>query len=275
MLAKHSPKGEQQHTTNAVDATMHLTTAILLQTVVAWQDKATKLPRLWLPTTAPVTAGATAWPLDASQKRKLGKVLRLRRGDALRVFDSGMGEWLASYEDDRVVAKEQTRAPAPSTPLELFFAPIKKKRASLLIEKAVELGATRLRPVKTQRTERASIQALPAPGATTSAIAAAEQSERLDVPLLDAVVDTHSVKTDLPLYVCAARADGRAPHLLDVVTGPCAVLVGPEGGLTDADLAAISAAQPGAVAVTLGPAVLRAETAACVALAFAGGALRR
>ena len=192
----------------------------------------------------------------------------------MRVFDSGMGEWLATFEEDRVLAQEQTRAPAPSIPLELFFAPIKKKRASLLIEKAVELGATRLRPVKTQRTERASIQALPAPGATSSAVAAAEQSERLDVPLLDDIVDTHSVKTDLPLYVCAARADGRAPHLLDVVTGPCAVLVGPEGGLTDADLAAISAAKPDAVAVTLGPAVLRAETAACVALAFAGGALR-
>ena len=138
----------------------------------------------------------------------------------------------------------------------------------------MELGATKLRPVKTQRTEKASIQALPAPGVTTAAVAASEQSERLDMPLLEAVVDTHSVKTDLRLYVCAARADGRAPHLLDVVTGPCAVLVGPEGGLTDADLAAISAAKPDAVAVTLGPAVLRAETAACVALAFAGGALR-
>ena len=248
---------------------------ILLQTVAAWQDKATKLPRLWLPTATPVIAGETSWTLDAAQRRKLGKVLRLRRGDALRVFDSSIGEWVASYEDDCVVAKEQTREAAPSIPLELFFAPIKKKRASLLIEKAVELGATRLRPVKTQRTERASIQALPAPGVTTAAGAAAEQSERLDVPLLEAVVATDAVKTDLPLYVCAARADGRAPHLLDVATGPCAVLVGPEGGLTDADLAAISAAQPGAVAVTLGPAVLRAETAACVALAFAGGALRR
>jgi len=253
---------------------MRLTTALLLQTVAAWQDKATKLPRLWLPTTAPVIAGETSWPLDASQKRKLGKVLRLRRGDALRVFDSSIGEWVASYEDDRVVAKEQTREATSPIPLELFFAPIKKKRTSLLIEKAVELGATKLRPVKTQRTEKASIQALPAPGVTTAAVAASEQSERLDMPLLEAVVDTHSVKTDLRLYVCAARADGRAPHLLDVVTGPCAVLVGPEGGLTDADLAAISAAKPDAVAVTLGPAVLRAETAACVALAFAGGALR-
>ena len=248
---------------------------ILLHTAAAWgPDKATKLPRLWLPTTTPVVAGETSWPLDASQKRKLGKVLRLRRGDELRVFDSSIGEWLASYEDDRVLAQEQTREATSPIPLELFFAPIKKKRASLLIEKAVELGATRLRPVKTQRTERASIQALPAPGVTTAAVAAAEQSERLDVPLLDDIVDTHSVKTDLPLYVCAARADGRAPHLLDVVTGPCAVLVGPEGGLTDEDLAAISEAKPDAVAVTLGPSVLRAETAACVALAFAGGALR-
>ena len=252
-----------------------LIAAILVLQTAAWgQDKATKLPRLWLPTATPVVPGETSWPLDAAQRRKLGKVLRLRRGDALRVFDSGMGEWLASYEEDCVVAQEQTREATSPIPLELFFAPIKKKRTSLLIEKAVELGATSLRPVKTQRTERASIQALPAPGATSSAVAAAEQSERLDVPLLDDIVATNEVETDLPLYVCAARADGRAPHLLDVVAGPCAVLVGPEGGLTDADLAAISAAKPDAVAVTLGPAVLRAETAACVALAFAGGALR-
>ena len=99
--------------------------------------------------------------------------------------------------------------------------------------------------MRTQRTERASIQALPAPGATTAAVAAAEQSERLDVPLLEAIVATDAVKTDLPLYVCAARAGGKAPRLLDVVTGPCAVLVGPEGGLTDDDLAAISAAPAG------------------------------
>ena len=124
---------------------------ILLHTAAAWghQDKATKLPRLWLPTATPVVAGETAWPLDASQKRKLGKVLRLRRGDALRVFDSSIGEWVASYEDDCVVAREQTRETTTATPLELFFAPIKKKRASLLIEKAVELGATSLRPVTT------------------------------------------------------------------------------------------------------------------------------
>ena len=89
-------------------------------------------------------------PLDAAQRRKLGKVLRLRRGDALRVFDGGMGEWLASYEEDCVIAKERTRAPATATPLELFFAPIKKKRTSLLIEKAVELGATSLRPAGTR-----------------------------------------------------------------------------------------------------------------------------
>ena len=113
---------------DAIDATMHLATALLLPTVVAWLDKTTKLPRLWLPTATPVIAGETSWPLDASQKRKLGKVLRLRRGDALRVFDSSIGEWVASYEDDCVVAKERTRAPATATPLELFFAPIKKKR---------------------------------------------------------------------------------------------------------------------------------------------------
>ena len=129
-----------------------LIAAILVLQTDAWgPDKATKLPRLWLPTATPVVPGETSWPLDASQKRKLGKVLRLRRGDALRVFDSSIGEWVASYEDDCVVAKEQTREATPATPLELFFAPIKKKRTSLLIEKAVELGATSLRPVGNQR----------------------------------------------------------------------------------------------------------------------------
>ena len=129
-----------------------LIAAILLPTALSWgpQDKATKLPRLWLPTAAPIVPGETAWALDAAQRRKLGKVLRLRRGDELRVFDSSIGEWVASYEDDRVVAREQTRAPTTATPLELFFAPIKKKRTSLLIEKAVELGATSLRPVGTR-----------------------------------------------------------------------------------------------------------------------------
>jgi 16S rRNA (uracil1498-N3)-methyltransferase len=251
--------------------------ALLLHTAGAWgpQDKATKLPRLWLPTSAPVVAGETSWPLDAAQQRKLGKVLRLRRGDELRVFDGGVGEWVASFEDDCVVAKHQTREPEVRPQLELFFAPIKKKRLALLIEKAVELGVTRLRPIRTQRTERASISALPAPGVTAAAIAASEQSERCDVPLLDAIVDNNEISTSLPLYVCAARAD-EAPHLLDVVTAGdgAAVLIGPEGGLSDADLAAISGAVPHAVAVTLGPAVLRAETAACVALAFAGAALR-
>lgn len=252
--------------------------ALLLHTagVFAWgpQDKATKLPRLWLPTNIPVIAGETRWPLDAAQQRKLGKVLRLRRGDELRVFDGGVGEWVASFEDDCVVAKHQTREPEVKPQLELFFAPIKKKRLALLTEKAAELDVTRLRPIRTQRTERASISALPAPGVTAAAIAASEQSERCDVPLLDAIVDTNAISTSLPLYVCAARAD-EAPHLLDVITGDgAAVLIGPEGGLSDADLAAISGAVPHAVAVTLGPAVLRAETAACVALAFAGAALR-
>ena len=154
-LPKAITLGEQSPTErsgDAIDATMHLTTAILLHTAAAWgpRDKATKLPRLWLPTAAPVIAGETTWPLDAAQRRKLGKVLRLRRGDELRVFDRGMGEWLASYEDDCVVARERTREPTPATPLELFFAPIKKKRTSLLIEKAVELGATSLRPVGTR-----------------------------------------------------------------------------------------------------------------------------
>ena len=251
-----------------------------------------KLPRLWLGDDVAATEGSR-WELSAAQHRYLSTVMRLRVGDEVRCFGAAMGEWVGTVAaSDRkgttVAASRSTRPPrsAPSSGerLELYFAPLRKKRTSLLIEKAVELGVTRLVPVKTSRTERSAVGAI-APGVHATAVEAAEQSERLDVPLLEAVVDVAAdgLGGDVPLFVCAERSDEAAPGLLDALVARAdetrrrgvALLVGPEGGFSDADLDAVRAARPDAVFVSLGTAVLRAETACWAGLAVASAARAR
>lgn len=246
---------------------------------VAALKKTLTLPRVWIgdgPAAAP-EPGATAWALAPGQRRHLRTVLRRRDGDGVRVFGKALGEWAATLEGDRLVADRETRPPVTdSTRLELFFAPLRKKRCSLLLEKATELGATRLAPVRTTRTEAASIAALKA-GPHAAVVEAAEQSERLDAPEVEALRPCDDLATDLPLFVCAERA-GKAPHLFDAVKAAgglgAAVLVGPEGGLAEEDLAAIARGRPDAVVCCLGDSVLRAETACWAAVTLARAALR-
>lgn len=245
----------------------------------------TNAPRLWLGDDRAADA-ASVWELSPAQHRYVATVMRLREGDALRCFGAAMGEWACAVETTTrrgttVAAAVQTRPPpgAETPRLDLYFAPLRKKRTSLLIEKAVELGATRLAPVKTERVERASLAALGA-GIHASAVEAAEQCERLRVPVVEDVVDLASPLGDLPLFVCAERADGASPRLLDALLGAelgdgAALLVGPEGGFSDADLAAVRASNPDATFVSLGAGILRAETACWAGLAVAAAALGR
>ncbi|KAH8068787.1 RNA methyltransferase [Aureococcus anophagefferens] len=243
----------------------------------------TNAPRLWLGDDRAADA-ASVWELSPAQHRYVATVMRLREGDALRCFGAAMGEWACAVETTTrrgttVAAAVRRRRPAEPPRLELYFAPLRKKRTSLLIEKAVELGATRLAPVKTERVERASLAALGA-GIHASAVEAAEQCERLRVPLVEDVVDLASPLGDLPLFVCAERADGASPRLLDALLGAelgdgAALLVGPEGGFSDADLAAVRASNPDATFVSLGAGILRAETACWAGLAVAAAALGR
>jgi 16S rRNA (uracil1498-N3)-methyltransferase len=163
---------------------------------------------------------------------------------------------------------EQLRQPEPSPDITLLFAPIRKHRMAFVIEKATELGVTILQPVITSRTQTSRFNV---EKAQAQAVEAAEQCERLDVPEVRAampLLDLLSGWDETPILF----ADESGGAAIGQVAGvpPITLLVGPEGGFTDAErenLHAINCVTP----VSLGPRILRADTAALVMLAVMQG----
>jgi 16S rRNA (uracil1498-N3)-methyltransferase len=231
----------------------------------AWPPKS--LPRLFVRT--PLNGGASV-ELDAGQANYLGNVMRLGEGAELLVFDGRSGEWLARIAQAgrkrmTLAVERRTRAPETIPDVWLAFAPVKRAQTDWLVEKATELGAARLLPVMTRRTiaERVKRDRLLA-----IAIEAAEQCGRTllpdiaePVPLARLIAEREPART---LYF-ADEAGGTAAAKA-FTPGPAVILVGPEGGLTDEERALVRAA-PASVAISLGPRILRAETAALAALA--------
>ena len=209
--------------------------------------------------------------LDGAQANYLAAVLRLGPGAEIKAFDDRTGEWLARIGEAgkrrvalRIERKLREREAVPD--LWLVFAPIKRGRIDWLVEKATELGAARLVPVLTRRTivDRLNLERLRA-----HAIEAAEQCERTALPELAEPVKLDALLRDWPpgrrLYF--ADEAGGAPLADAVEAGPAAILIGPEGGFTDEErerIAAVKDARP----VSLGPRILRADTAAIAALAI-------
>ncbi len=230
----------------------------------AWPPKS--LPRLFV--RAPLVEGARV-DLDSGQANYLGNVLRLKPGAELLVFDGTSGEWLARIAEAgrkriALLVERQTREAESVPDVWLAFAPVKRSQTDWLIEKATELGAARLIPVMTRRTiaERVRLERLEA-----IAIEAAEQCGRTRLP---------DISEPMPLaHLLQNRASSRTLYFADeaggerpaevFTPGPAVILIGPEGGFSDEERAAICAA-PNAVAVSLGPRILRAETAALAAL---------
>lgn len=230
----------------------------------AWPPKS--LPRLYVEKS--LGAGARV-ELDAAQANYLGNVMRLKESDRLLVFDGASGEWLAEVAEAAkkrmaLAVVEQTR-PQESVPdLWLAFAPVKKGRVDWLVEKAVELGVARLLPVITQRT---IVDKLNLDRMRSHIVEAAEQCGR-----------TVLAQIDEPLKLEAllkARDPARTLYFADETGGEQAstafkpgsslILTGPEGGFTPDEAAAIRAA-PNSKAISLGPRILRAETAALAAV---------
>lgn len=222
------------------------------------------LPRLYWPENL-TSEAEIALPQDRAHY--LGTVLRKTAGDSVRLFNAQAGEWrgeIASVTKRHatVVVREQLRPSESTDRITLLFAPIKKHRMAFLIEKAVELGATSLQPVITARTQMSRFNA---DKAHAQAIEAAEQCERLDVPEVREAVpllDLLAAWVDVPiLFADETGAENKVSPTAD----PIALLVGPEGGFTDRErdvLNAMGCVTP----VTLGPRILRAETAALVML---------
>lgn len=230
----------------------------------AWPPKS--YPRLYLP--GKISDGARI-DLDGGQANYLGNVMRLGEGDPVLVFDGVTGEWLARIVEcgkkRMAIAIESHVREAETVPdVWLAFAPVKRAQTDWLVEKATELGASRLLPLITSRTivDRVKMDRL-----SSIAIEAAEQCGRTRLPDIDVPVKlAEFVKgQDGSRTIYFADEGGGAAPARAMGPGPAVLLVGPEGGFTDDERAMVRAA-PGAVAISLGPRILRAETAALAAL---------
>ena len=225
--------------------------------------------------------------LDEGQARHVGTVLRLGEGDTIRIFNAADGEWRAKISEKSkrgmvVLVETKLREARLPPDLDLLFAPVKRQATDLIVEKATELGARRLRPVITSRTiaETVRLDRL-----NTIAREAAEQTERFDAPEILAPVTLARVLDNWdqarPLIYADEAGDdpaeawggekGRGQPIGEVAAGlisaKLAVLIGPEGGFTSEErrmLRALDFVHP----VSLGPRILRAETAVIAALAI-------
>jgi 16S rRNA (uracil1498-N3)-methyltransferase len=209
--------------------------------------------------------------LDGNPAHYLTGVLRLKPGAQVKLFDDRTGEWLARIADagkrDVTLSIDAHLGPREAAPdLWLLAAPIKKGRVDWVAEKACELGVARLRPVITRRTivDRLNLERLRA-----HMIEAAEQCERTALPALDAPIKLDAALSAWPADRALIFADeaGGVPLLDAVKPGPAAILIGPEGGFTDEERATIRAV-PQAVGVSLGPRILRADTAMAAAVSL-------
>lgn len=207
--------------------------------------------------------------LDADATHYLKAVLRARAGQRLRVFNAVCGEWrasIAALERHRaeIEVVECLRPPLPEPGATLLFAPIKKPRLDWLLEKAVELGVARLQPVRCQHNV---VDGTKPERLTQRIVEAVEQSERLSVPELLPERDLLAAVQAFPDGVIMADERGGAPLPEALAAHPdAALLTGPEGGFSAAERSALHAL-PSVFPVTLGPTILRAETAALMLLA--------
>ncbi|TZG28030.1 16S rRNA (uracil(1498)-N(3))-methyltransferase [Sphingomonas montanisoli] len=208
--------------------------------------------------------------IDGAQAHYLAGVMRRKAGDQIILFDDRTGEWLATIES---VAKrnlvihltEKLREREAVPDLWLVAAPIKKDRIDWVAEKASELGVARWRPVITHRTivDRLNLDRL-----RSHMIEAAEQCERTALPLLDEPVKLAALLREWPAdrQLIFADEEGGLPMVQAIRPGPAAILIGPEGGFTPEERAAIRAI-PQASGISLGPRILRADTATAAAIA--------
>ena len=226
-------------------------------------------PRLHLE--APLSAGGEI-TLSRDQGHYLTGVLRLSSGDAVRAFNGRDGEWLAylaTVSKKTVSLRCERRVAEAKLPpdIDYVFAPLKHARLDYVVQKATELGARRLRPVMTSRTvaERVNLDRMRA-----NVVEAAEQCNLVHVPevlepeKLEKILATWEKGRSL-VYCDETMVDQNPLVSLKSLRAPVAVLVGPEGGFTDAEKALLKS-KAFVIPISLGPRIMRADTAAIAAL---------
>jgi 16S rRNA (uracil1498-N3)-methyltransferase len=229
-------------------------------------------PRLFVE--APLGGGAIV-ALDQAQTHYLTRVLRLRPKDHVLVFNGRDGEWDAAIDLQKraasLVVGQPTRAQTEASDLHYLFAPLKAARLDYMVQKAVEMGVSRLQPVITRHSQVARVNLA---RMRANAIEAAEQcgilvlSEIAEPAPLARLLAEHDPARYL--IFCDEDADFANPAAALAAVpprSPLAVLIGPEGGFADDERAALLKL-PNVVRLALGPRILRADTAAVAALAL-------
>ena len=212
--------------------------------------------------------------LEQEQTHYLRNVLRIVVGDHVSIFNGKDGEWLATIQEMgksrcQLSLVEQRREQVSEPDLWLIFAPIKRAHLDFMIEKASELGVSRLLPVITRHTDvsRTNTERMVA-----IATEAAEQCERLSIPLVSEPAKLEQILSQWPQdrRLIVGAESGPAQNIGAVLGGlkgkPAAVLIGPEGGFSPEELELLRRC-PFAIMAGLGPRILRADTAAISALA--------
>lgn len=229
------------------------------------------LPRLYV---EPDLAAGTQLTLGKEQSLYLAAVLRKGVGDEVVLFNGRDGAWLGRLVSDskKSVVLELVEQIAPQTPpsgLWYGFAPLKTERLDYVIQKAVEMGAGTIQPVLTRFTQ---VGRLKHERLVANAIEAAEQCEVLSVPTVEAEVTLERLlgawPTDRALILADEGEASSSPvEALSALRGrKVGLLIGPEGGFSDEERARLRAL-PYVVPISLGPRILRADTAAVAALA--------
>ncbi len=227
-------------------------------------------PRLFVP--GPLTERATV-NLEGPQAHYLSRVMRAQPGDAVILCDDLTGEWAARVvsagKRDIVLAPETLLRPREQVPdFTLCAALLKKDRFDLVLEKATELGVRRIQPVLARRCVADKLNLDRARALITEA---AEQCARTALPELLAPVKLDALLRDWPqdraLFFADESGGAMAVATFAASSGPAALLTGPEGGFDDTERAAIRARLQ-TRAITLGPRILRGETAAIAATAL-------
>ncbi len=221
---------------------------------------------------------------DRDQSHYLANVMRARIGDRVALFNGRDGEWVSEITEAakrhvtlRVLDQVKKQQPEPD--LWLAFAPIKKARLDFIAQKATELGVSHMVPVITRRTivDRVKTERM-----TANAVEAAEQCERMNVPTVGEPIKLDKLLGQWPaerkIMFCDEDLSGTAAHTTLETTdeksaaAPWAILIGPEGGFDDAERDLIRN-HPNCVTVSLGPRILRADTAAMAAISLWQSAL--
>jgi len=234
-------------------------------------------PRLFV--AAPLAAGS-ALPLDRAQAHYLTTVLRRKSGAEVLVFNGRDGEWSAALALQKraaaLVVGSKIREQTVPADLHYLFAPLKSARLDYMVQKAVEMGASRLQPVLTRHGQvaRVNLERMRA-----NAIEAAEQCGILALAEIAEPADLTSVLAcrDPARTIVFCDEDAEVANPLAALSAlpprsPLAVLVGPEGGFAEDERAALLKL-PNLVRIALGPRILRADTAAVAALAVVQAAV--